>query len=140
MSDIVSIYECYTSKVLPVSHKRYTYTKPVCEANTDDTGKNLYSHIKKVNIFIRTDSGTIENRYSAEIEPGNINTVDNTTTLVGTDTELGKSIQVVLTKDSPTSIVVTDPDNDHPDLVRFEDNLTYFERNNTEELNIFINE
>ena len=139
-NDIDVIYDAYVS-VQKHNPKRSQYGYiTVKEADEVDTSNSIYSQVKKINIFIKTQSGTIENRYSAEVVPGTINKVNDTVTIIGNDSEFDKSIQVVLSKDNPTSVIVQGTESDHPDLVRFQNDLSFFQRDDPEELNIFINE
>jgi hypothetical protein len=139
-NDIDVIYDAYVS-VQKHNPKRSQYGYiTVKEADEVDTSNSIYSQVRKINIFIKTQSGTIENRYSAEVVPGTINKVNDTITIIGNDSEFDKSIQVVLSKDNPTSVIVQGTESDHPDLVRFQNDLSFFQRDDPEELNIFINE
>ena len=141
-NDIDVIYDAYVS-VQKHNPKRSQYGYiTVKEADEVDTSNSIYS----INLYIicfklfKTQSGTIENRYSAEVVPGTINKVNDTVTIIGNDSEFDKSIQVVLSKDNPTSVIVQGTESDHPDLVRFQNDLSFFQRDDPEELNIFINE
>ena len=132
--DISSIYETYTRRV-----SRTGISAPDHLLH-EEVSTSQHSQVTKINIFIKTPSGTIENRYSAEVAPGNIAMTKGTTTIIGTDSKLKKSIQVVISADMPTSVIVQSDEGDHPDLVRFQNDLSFFQRDDPTELNIFINE
>jgi hypothetical protein len=131
--DITGIYSMYLNTVQEVPLPTNIITEEVSEPNK-------FGEVKKINIFIKTSSGTIENRYSAAVPPESISIMSGTITIIGTDSKLDKSIQVVISSDNPTSVIVQGTEGDHPDLIRFEDDLSFFQRDNPQELNIFINE
>ena len=131
--DISMIYETYANKVTDTPH----HTTNVLQ---EEITTSQYSQVTKINIFIKTSSGTIENRYSATVEPEGVSLTKGTTTIIGTDSKLKKSIQVVVSKDMPTSVIVQSDEGEHPDLVRFQNDLSFFQRDDPTELNIFINE
>ena len=131
--DISMIYETYARKVTN------SISKTPCIIH-EENSTSQHSQVAKINIFIKTPSGTIENRYSAEVSPGSVTMTKGTTTIIGTDSKLKKSIQVVISKDMPTSVIVQSDEGDHPDLVRFQNDLSFFQRDDPTELNIFINE
>ena len=140
-NDINIIYKSYLS--VQKAHPRcaqYKHNILKEAAEVSDLSSSVYSQVKRINIFIKTQSGTIENRYSADVTPGSVNKVNDTITIIGNDSEFDKSIQVVLSKDNPTSVIVQGTESDHPDLVRFQNDLSFFQRDDPEELNIFINE
>jgi hypothetical protein len=140
-NDIDIIYNSYLSvQKLHPRHEQYSCITLKEDTEASDLSSSVYSQVKRINIFIKTQSGTIENRYSADVTPGSVNKVNDTVTIIGNDSEFDKSIQVVLSKDNPTSVIVQGTESEHPDLVRFENDLSFFQRDDPQELNIFINE
>jgi hypothetical protein len=138
-TEIDTIFNTYLA-VRESTPRTNGYKTIIVEESTPEVSDVRYTQVKRINIFIKTQSGTIENRYSAKVEAGGVNSLKGTVTIIGEDEEYHKSIQVVISKDSPTSVIVQGTESEHPDLVRFENDLSFFQRDDPKELNIFINE
>ena len=97
-----------------------------------------YENVKSINLYVKPADGAIEQLYSANVEPVNINVTNSVVTLIGTDSEQSVEIQVVIQKDGSTSIVPISDDGKQVDGPWFEKDPMFWDTGNSSELNLMI--